>query len=338
MTQTTDLYSMVLGGLMGQAFGDAFAMPAAMRPEDTWKRYNGWLETFHPGLDDHPAHHGLHAGRITDDTEQAFALAESFIEDQGVTVDGVARAIVRWYERVGGDESSYVGPSTRRACQALRAGADPRKTGIHGDTDGGAMRVSPVGLINPGNIDRAIADTVTACMPTHFTDVAISGAAAVAAAIAAAMVPGSSMDDIIAAAKYGAVEGRSHGEVWLGASINRRIDLAIDIARRDTSEYDRIVDMFDLVGSTLMTSETVPSAFGMLVMSDGDLMRCAQYSAAISGDADTVAAIACAIAGAWKGIRAFPADVIRTLESANPEYDFRNVAQGLTKIAQERSA
>jgi ADP-ribosylglycohydrolase len=237
---------------------------------------------------------------------------------------------------LGGATNPYVGPSSRRACELLKAGADPLTTGVHGDTDGGAMRVSPVGLINPGDVDRAIAEAVVACTPTQFTAVAVSGAAAVAAAVAAAMVPGATLDDILDAGKVGAIEGRKHGEVWLGASINRRIDMAADIARGPGSEYDRVIDMFELVGSTLMTTDTVPSAFGMVVLSDGDLMACARYSAAISGDADTVGAIACAIVGAWKGIGAFPAEVVATLETVNAEYDFRAVAEGLTDLAIER--
>jgi ADP-ribosylglycohydrolase len=104
MLERHDLYQAVLGGLMGQALGDAYAMPASLRPEDTWERYGGWLTTFHPGLDDHPVHAGLPAGRITDDTEQAYALAEALIQDRGATVEGAAEAIVRWYDRIGGGD------------------------------------------------------------------------------------------------------------------------------------------------------------------------------------------------------------------------------------------
>lgn len=326
----------VLGGIMGQALGDAFAMPAYLRPQDTWSYYGGWIEEFHPGPEDHPAHHGLHAGQITDDTEQAMALAESVLEEGKVSVEAAARAIVRWYDRVDGDNSPYVGPSTRRACQALKQGADPFTTGKLGDTDGGAMRISPIGLINAGNIEQAIQDAVTACTPTHNTNVAISGAAAVAAAIAAAMEEGSTLSDVIEAGIDGGDKGATFGNVWLGASVPRRIELAVEIARRDAPVYDRIVTLFDLVGSTLATSETVPTAFGVFVMADGDPNQCAVYSAAVSGDADTVGAIACTIAGAWKGIDAIRPDWVKTLEEVNQQYDFRGVASALTELARER--
>lgn len=330
------LYRHIIGGLMGQALGDAFAMPAFLRPEDTWRYYGGWIEKFHPGPKDHPVHYGLKAGQVTDDTEQAFALAGTILEAGEVTVEGAAKAIVRWYDLVDGDNSPYVGPSTRRACQALKKGTDPNETGIWGDTDGGAMRISPVGLINPGNIEQAVQDTVAACTPTHFTDVAISGAAAVAGAVATALLPDATLENILNAAKQAAEKGRGYGRAWMGASITRRIDLAVEIAGHKTSIFERIVELYDLVGSTLATTETVPSAFGVLALADGDPYLCARYAAALSGDADTVGAIACAIAGAWQGIDKIPIELIETLKRVNDKLDFESVAQGLTTLAEER--
>jgi ADP-ribosylglycohydrolase len=332
-----DLYEHILGGLFGQALGDAYAMPAYLRPEVTWERYSGWIEKFLPGPSDHPVHHGLLAGQVTDDTEQAFALARAILEEGGVTVEAAARALVHWYDSIGGDFTPYVGPSTRRAVQALKAGADPHTTGTRGDTDGGAMRICPVGFINPGNYKQAILDAVAACTPSHNTDVAISGAAAVAGAIAVALKPGSTLEEIILVGRKSAVEGQKHGHPWLGASIERRIDLALDIVHQSSSIYDRIVNLYDIVGSTLATSEAVPSAFGILALAKGDIMDCARFAAALSGDADTVGAMACAIAGAWHGVEAFPQDILDTLEIVNAQLDFRGVARGLTSLAQERS-
>ena len=155
-------------------------------------------------------------------------------------------------------------------------------------------------------------------------------------AVAAAMVPGTGLDDILNAGIHGGDEGAKHGNTWLGASVPRRIELAVEIARRDLPVYERIVTLFDLVGSTLATSETVPTAFGILALGEGDPALCARYSAAVSGDADTVGAMACAIAGARKGIQAIPSEWITTLESVNNQYDFRGTARGLAQLAWER--
>jgi ADP-ribosylglycohydrolase len=333
------LHEHILGGLLGQAFGDAFAMPALLHPEDTRRRYGGWLDAFHAGPAGHPAHDGLPAARVTDDTEQAFALAGSIIRDGGVTVEGAARALLEWYEAVGGDTAPFVGPSTRRACQQLRRGADPGTTGLSGDTNGGAMRICPVGLIHPGDPEAAVRDAAAACRPSHFTDVAVSAAAAVAGAIAASLSPEITLEEIIAAGRRSAVEGRSLGRTWYGASVPRKIDLALQLVQdADPAEpeglFTRIKDLYDLVGSTLAAADAVPSAFGILSLAEGDPLLCGRYAAALSGDADTVAAIACAVAGAWRGAAAFPDPVIAELRRANPELDFEGVAEGLTRLAE----
>ncbi len=115
------LQEKILGGLYGQAMGDAWGMPAYFDPYQTWEAYGGWIDKFLPAPDDHPVHSGLPAGRITDDSEQAFSLARQFIQDGGVTLAGAVQAIITWYDRVGGETSPYVGPSTRRGSQTARA-------------------------------------------------------------------------------------------------------------------------------------------------------------------------------------------------------------------------
>ena len=327
------LYDHILGGLYGQALGDAWCMPAMLTPDQTWERYGGWLDRFHSGADDHPVHGGLMPGRITDDTEQAFALAEAMLEDGGVTVAGAVRAVLRWYDSVGGDSCPYIGPSTRRAVLQLRSGVDPHVSGMRGDTNGAAMRVSVVGLIHPGDVAGAARDAALQSTPTHNTDVAMSGAAAVAGAVAVALRPGVELDDILRAGIAAAEIGRRLGPTYMGASVARRIALAVEIARHLDAPRVRIQDLYDLVGSTLAISESVPAAFGVLAMAGGDPLQTAIYAAALAGDADTVGAMACAIAGAWRGIGAFPADVLATLRAANPELDFEMMARRLSDLA-----
>lgn len=329
-----NLHEKILGGLYGQALGDAWAMPALLNPGDTWERYGGWISEFKAGPEDHPVHHGLKAGQITDDTEQAFALAKVMIEDGKVSPEGAARAVVNWYESIDGDNTPYVGPSTRRAVTAIKAGEPLDMTGRMGDTNGAAMRVSPVGLIHPGDLEAAVEDAHLSCVPTHNTDVAISGACAVAGAIAVAMQDGVTLDEIIQAGREAADRGRQYGHRWIGASVSRRIEMAVEIARSELGEFDRIQEMYDVIGSTLAIPDSVGSAFGILAMAEGDPRQCAIYAAALSGDADTVGAMACAIAGAWKGIHAFEDSIIHTLHDSNPGYDFELVARGLLKLAQ----
>lgn len=334
MNLENTLHAHVLGGLYGQALGDAWGMPALLRPHQTLAYYNGWIEELVAPPPEHPVHGGLRAGQITDDTQQALALAQALIAHNPLTVEGAAEAIVAWYDQIDGDNSPYVGPSSRRGVLALKAGKDPHTTGLHGDTNGGAMRVSPVGLVHPGDPDGAIEDAVIACTPTHFTDVAVSAACAVAAAVARAMAPDTTLEDIISAAIHGADVGLRRGQAWFGASVARKIDLAVRLATEaGLSEEDRLQNLYDFIGATLHAADAVPCAFGILAMADGNPIDAAVYAAALSGDADTVGAIACAIAGAWYGIDSIPAEHLEVLRQANPEYNFDEIAEGLYQIA-----
>ena len=327
------LMNKILGGLYGQALGDAFAMPACIHPDDTRERF-GWLDSWQAAPEDHFPHAGLPAGRITDDSEQAFSLAASIIDAGGVSLDAVVTGLVAWYDRVDGDNSPYVGPSTRRGINALKAGGDPRATGLFGDTNGAPMRISPIGLLHPGDIDGAVADAVTACMPTHFTAPAVSGAAAVAAAIAAAMVDGATLEGVMDAGMVGAEMGAGHGRRWFGCCVRFKIEQALEIAASGGPVVRRLRRIFDEVGTTLNVPETVGAAFGVLAMATGDPKDTAILAANLSGDADTVGAIACAMAGAFAGFDAIPAADIAVLEAdaVFQSYGVRELAHGIAAL------
>ncbi len=320
----------ILGGLYGQALGDAWGMPAYFDPQQTWERF-GWVETFLPAPDDHEVHAGLPAGRITDDSEQAFSLARAYLEAGAITVEATVRALIDWYDRTGGDQSLYVGPSTRRGMQALKRGDDPRLAGRTGDTNGAAMRVSVVGLLCAGDPLAAVEAAEISALPTHGTNVAISGAAAVAAAVAVACRPDATLDTLIAAGLMGAELGRKRGVKWIGASVTRKIEQAVAIARKGGDPLTRCHELYDVVGASLAITETVGAAFGVLVLADGDPALAARYAAALSGDADTIGAIACALAGTLRGFDSIPAWAVTALE-ADPvfqEYGVRALAQGI---------
>lgn len=333
----TTLKEKILGGLYGQALGDALGMPAYFDMDQTEAVF-GWIEELLPAPDDHEVHTGLPAGRITDDSEQAFSLAIEYIKDGGVTLDATVRAIVTWYDRVGGDESKYVGPSTRRGVQALKRGVDPRETGRMGDTNGAAMRVSTVGLLYPGDPMGAIEAAYISCIPTHHTNVAVSGAAAVAAAIAVALREDATLDAMVAAGLMGAELGRKKGVPWLGPSVTRRIEQAVAIAHKGGDVRARLRELYDVVGTSLSIVETVSAAFGVLVMAEGDPKQTAVYAANLSGDADTVGAIACAMAGAYRGIGAFDPALLAKLEAdpVTASYKIRELADSLYAMAQQR--
>ena len=75
---------------------------------------------------DHIVHAGLPAGRITDDSEQAFSIAQAVIEAKArVTLAAAVKGLTAWYDRVDGDNSPYVGPSTRRGHERAKTRRGP---------------------------------------------------------------------------------------------------------------------------------------------------------------------------------------------------------------------
>lgn len=56
----------------------------------------------------------------------------------------------------------------------------------------------------------------------------------------------------------------------------------------------------------------------------------------VSGDVDTVGAMACAMSGAWKGLKSFRPDHLKMLQKANPWMDFEGLTVGLYQLALKR--
>ena len=137
------------GALYGLAIGDALGMPAQMLSrQQITARWGSLLTGFEPAPPGHPIAAGLPPGAVTDDTEQAVLLARMLIKGHG-TLDPEewAAALIGWERDVAERGSlALLGPSTKRALAAVLAGTPPEEAGQHGDTNGAAMRIPPVGI------------------------------------------------------------------------------------------------------------------------------------------------------------------------------------------------
>ena len=220
MATSHSRFEKVLGSLLGAAIGDAMGSVTELRPTSLIiERFGGFVD----GLIDPPSDtfaRGARAGTVTDDFSLIHYTAKAIIENRGVINDHVAKqALLNW----SNDEyyfDKYVGPTTRAAIAALKGNlTDNPYSFIVCDnakaTNGSAMRISPAGIMNPGNIDKAIDDAICLSMPTHNNNLSMSGACAIAAAVSEAMRADSDVYSIIQAGFYGANKGleRSKGKV-----------------------------------------------------------------------------------------------------------------------------
>ena len=301
------------GALYGLAIGDALGMPTQLlsRRQIT-ARWGPLLTGFEPAPPGHPIAAGLPPGAVTDDTEQAVLLARMLVKNRGVPgPDDWAAALIGWeFDMAERGSLDLLGPSTKRALTAVLEGTPPQQAGRHGDTNGAAMRITPVGIaFAAGLIDRV----VEASLVTHNTSVALAGAAAVAAAVSAgidgASVAGAT-DAGVAAARQAATRGH-----WIaGADVATRIRWAVELA--DDATPDRAADLIGtLIGTSLASQESVPAAFAVLSAIPDDPWRACLLAASLGGDTDTIAAMAGAIAGACHGQSAFPPHAIAIIDA-----------------------
>ncbi len=306
------------GSLMGVAVGDAMGMPTAMLdPDRIALLFPGGIHDFLPAPSGHPIHNGMVAGQITDDTQQTLVLADVILEAGKVDPELIAHKLLAWARSFNAFAGSLLGPSSMRALQAFQAGASIEKTGIYGDTNGASMRIAPVGIINLGDVERTVRDVALACKPTHNTNIAIAGASGIACALGACLRGERSLDAIVSVALDGVARGMKLGNPWLGASIARRTELAIRLVSTGSSEVSNLRELYDVIGASTSTTETVPVSLALFYYSKGDPVRTALLAARMGGDADTIGAIAGSIAGAYGGIGAFPRAMRDTIERVN---------------------
>jgi ADP-ribosylglycohydrolase len=304
------------GALYGLAIGDALGMPTQMLSRrEIAGRYGGMLTGFEPAPPGHPIAAGQPAGSVTDDTEQAVLLGRLLVKGGGaIDPHEFAAALLAW-ERTMAERGSLdlLGPSTKRAVAAILAGTPPEEAGRYGDTNGAAMRVTPVGIACHSRAADLVDQVVAASRVTHNTGIALAGAAAVAAAVRAG-IEGAGIDVATSQAVDAAREAAQRGHWVAGADVAARIEWAVDLVR-GFAEAEAADLIYTLVGTSLATQESVPAAFAVLAAVPADPWHACLLAASLGGDCDTIAAMAGAVAGACHGVDAFPADAIATIDA-----------------------
>lgn len=343
-----------LGALQGLAIGDALGMPFQLLHRDEVRA--GWgaiVGGFAAPAADHPLAGGMPPGAITDDTEQALLVARLLIEGDGrIAPETLARALVAWEDDMRRRGSTdLLGPSTTRAVQAVLRGEPIETTGRTGTTNGAAMRIAPVGIATPSaDLDRLLDAVEAASAVTHGTSLALAAASAVAAAVSAG-VDGAGMDAALAAGVAAAERCRGRGHWIAGADVAERIRTALALVdaggpgsgivgeREREAAVAALLDRISLVvGTSLAAQESIPAAFAVLALAPDDPWLAVRAGASLGGDADTIASIAGAIAGAvhgtapWSGGPAATVDAVSAERLGVASLDLPAIAEALLAL------
>lgn len=325
------------GCLAGVAIGDAMGMPTSGFSPNQIREKFGRVVNFIDAPIGHMIHDGLKAGQATDDTQITFILAESIIKDGFISSEGFAKRLFKWSVKSGSYGTKFLGPSTSRALEKIAKGASPKDITEMGTTDGASMRISPVGILSAGfDLEKVVEDVVRACVLTHNTSVAISAASSVACAISKAIVGNCGVNDIIEAGIRGAKLGAKFGKFYPAAPVDKRIELAIKLVLKAKNLEEIIDSLYNYVGAGIESNEAIPTAFGVFFATDGEPMDAITMATNIGGDSDTIASIVGGMAGAFKGIEAFPKDMVKKVERVNG-LEFEKIARKLLELREKRS-
>lgn len=342
-----------MGALAGLALGDAMGMPTqSMSPESIVRAYGvRGVRGFVDAVPGQPIAPGMPAARVTDDTEQAMLLAGELVRGGGrIDIHRYARGLIDWESRMKARGSlDLLGPSTRRALEALQRGVDPSLTGTGGTTNGGAMRAAPLGVaFAPGEaLVRAAHDS---CVVTHNTPQGHESTLLVAFAVSLGLAdlgdgsPTHSRGphDMLRRAIREVAELEMAGKVDLGhwsprasvlARAHRALDMAVDTMENpDDAAFAR--RLRGEVGTSVEANESVPAAFAIAARFGSRPVSALRFAANLGGDTDTIAAMTGAMLGASLGMRAWPQDAVARVARVNG-LDFAGTAARLLAIRKE---
>ncbi|MFC4009432.1 ADP-ribosylglycohydrolase family protein [Nonomuraea purpurea] len=297
------------GCLLGLAAGDALGAPAEnLTPSEIRRRWGRLTEI---------------EGGGTDDTEYAIFAASLLVRHGHELTSGDVAAAYRAeiIPRVTGPMRG-AGFSELGTVEALRRGLAPPLTGLvhaHGWSDGLAMRAAPYGIFCPGDPVEA-ARLVEQDGLVSGSGEGIVGGRAVAGAVAAAM-DGAAPRDVVRAAlsvipadswtarnvvRACEVLGWTPGEAERTGGAERPGGAETSDGGDDVVEALHEAVVVRHYPWTDIAPEAVALALAAFLVGDGEVEASVTFGVSLGRDADTIGAIAGAIAGASKGERGVP--------------------------------
>lgn len=321
----------ILGSLAGVATGDALGMPVhELTSDEIRQRCGGPVDRMLAPFEDEFIHLDYRAGQYTDDTILTLVTVRAILENQDrLSAVDMADTLAAWAaeNEAVWQHGQVFGPSTKRAFQAFMEGdrelfLDRSRTWCYlGTSDGAVMRIAPAGWVHPGDVEAAAELACQAVLPTHPTHVALSAAAAQAGAVARALADDADVTAVTDAALQGARLGDSIGRkiarVVAQPEAEPRLEIALELAHKAGDAFEAGLLIQRAIGTHFHATEALAAAVGIFAAAKGDPKTAIIAAASTGGDTDTIASITGALAGAFKGIDAVPAEWVEQVEAVN---------------------
>lgn len=277
------------GTVYGQAIGDALGLGTeGMTDEDmAWKYPNGITHYKEIFQDRHRKRWKI--GDWTDDTDMMLCIANAVIQDKGVNLASIAQNFKEWAngEPMGIGENTYkvltIGDYVEHPLEVSKKIWEMSHE--NSAANGGLMRTSIVGLF-PKAVEECASNI---CRLTHYDPRCVGSCVIVS--------------ELIHSLVY-SDKGLSYHQISdIGRKYDERIPEFIDLSLSPDIRALELQDE-DSVGYTLRTLAAALWAYWHARTFEEGLLAVVSEG----GDADTNAAVACAILGAKFGYQAIPAE------------------------------
>ena len=281
----------IKGAIYGQAIGDALGLGTeGMTDEDmAWKYPNGIKSYSDIFQDRHRKRWKI--GDWTDDTDMMLCIANAVIKDKGVNFTSIARNFKEWAEGepMGIGETTYKVLSFRDYVDKPFDASKMLWEMSHQQSaaNGGVMRTSIVGLF-PKAVEECAANI---CRLTHY-DPRCVGSCVIVSLLIHSLV-------------YDEEKISYHKMIDIAQKYDSRIREFIDLSLNTDIRALELQD-WDSVGYTLKTLAAGLWAYWNAPSFEEGLLSVVRAG----GDADTNAAVACAILGAKYGFSAIPQEYV----------------------------
>jgi ADP-ribosylglycohydrolase len=357
------LYDRVAGCLAGAAIGDALGgATEGYAPEEIRQRYGGPVRgivaPFQPdwrhARPNSPYHKG--DGHITDDTLMTRVLARAYVrKNDHLDAYDMASLVAPQLtdELVWIPELDDTQPLLRRLFLAekwlvlrlVHGHADPREAGVGNMVNcGAAMYMAPVGIVNAADPDQAYAEAIDIA-GAHQHSYGREAAGVMAAAVAAALMPGATPASVVEHAVRLARDG-THEAIAAVTAAARDVDLDGDFAttlRSAMAPFDTVGEQYRAPGlgarrpSRSHTIEELPLALGCVVAANGSYRDAVLAAVNYGRDADSIAGMAGAVAGALGGTGVLPTEWVAGV-STGSRTDLFEFTDELADLALELAA
>ncbi|WP_226036070.1 ADP-ribosylglycohydrolase family protein [Aquibacillus saliphilus] len=363
----TSLQEKVRGVILSTALGDALGAPIEKLSYEQIKDQYGRVESLNVKWYKDEWSKDLTLGRkrgfgiITDDTLMTIALMNVYeIEKRHLDAFDMGNEFIKeivhrkQYIPEFGKEAAVIDrlfyPEKYIYMRHVLANCEPREAGIGNMVNcGAAMYIAPIGVVNAGHPKAAYDEAILFALG-HQSSYGLEAAGVLAACIARAFKPNTTIDDLIDTALEYAKDGTKRAirdMVNAAKSLREQgagMDQVMDVLRTTIEPYSPMKDDVsrseEKVGfpsnhytpSRLFSIEELPMALAFIVLNKGDYYK-SLYDGINSGrDTDSIGVMIGVILGALYGDKVIKMNDIEQLEKVN-KLDLEQRADNFYEVA-----